>query len=634
MLIPLFVGLARLIHFQQTNFLLPDEALYYVVVDRFFYANTLSLAYSTRDIFQYMIFAFALIFRLNTLQSCISFMIMFTSLISSLTVYIIYKILKLINQSSYALLLLVVSPAFLLMGCCVLTETYGFFFFVLGTYIFLLKENYKNVFTSGFMYSVAFNFREPYAFAIAIVGLYLLYKRNFRMFIIFCIGVYPFFYMPSYVPPQLVSIRNVIAQEIPKIPGIIGQELSNIYEFISTHLPNIPTFKIVPSPTKQLHDALKFFPSFDKPFENVNKNLGTSIATTIASNSSLINDITEFVKSPANSAVENGVEKIVVTSNPKVEIKPPEGVIAYPPSEYYEQPVAEKNITVISVNGVLSILNPYELKSLYQISSMPTVPFSWVVSSSLRMVTFFRMFFIGFFLSMGVGSAFVLYGIFKRVREKKLKEKIFLLGFIPLFLLFATSAFVAQSPLYTTEERLLFESLSTFFRLGHISLLAIPILSVTKKKYILLAMIVLVVVSPAYLFIVQSNLSSVFINRLSLTYRSSWLMVDEYLSTKSGKIILAGEPIERVMLYRRQNVTYMLPTVNFTEFQLILKNQTWSHIYLYGEKHTIHYMVIAHNFPWFYDLVKNKTDITIIWDNDDSYLYEFRASIKTRGRII
>ena len=558
MFIPLLAGIVRLLHFYFSNYLLPDEALYYVAVDRFFYEGKMSLAYSTRTIFQYMIFIPAVLFNLNTFQKCISFMIFMSSLVSSATVYVVYRILKVVNrESSYAVLFLTISPAFLILSFCVLTESFSLFFFSIGT-LMLLSKKFKfrlNIFLSGLMYALAFNLREPYAFSILFGAFYLIYKREYKSFMVFCLGVLPLFYIPGYF---LVPLRTATQ---------------------SWNVGILASFKDVGS------------------------------------------------RSPVAIIVEKTADTIASTSNPNVTFSEPESIIAYPPDEYYYGNITTPVSHTLNIEGKISIpLTPSELKLMREeIIGRSFFNFN-VQMPNFAYITMFRILGESLVLSVGVNAVFIVYGVLAQIYRRNV-TRIFFFAMISVVILVATAVFVADRTLYTTEERLLFQSLSTLMRLGHPLVFAVPLLYPRrlKKKFVSLFIILMLVISPLYLIVAQSNLSAVYINRL-YSYKSPWLKVDNYFAIVEGSKLLLGEPIERVMLYRRINVTYILPPENYTSFQEVLNNSSWNHVYFYGEKHTIHYMVIQHNFPWYYDMVINKTRLTVIWDDEDSYLYELNVT--------
>ncbi len=174
---PAVISIARLIHFRRTLYILPDEALYYYAI-RTYWDGSLKF-YPTRIIFQLLLLALCIPFRLNTAEKFFTVVIPMSGLISSLNIYLLYR-LSLYNSRRLILPAILTSLSLISVSSTVLTEIIGLTFILLSL-LFFMGMSWRKTLLSGFFAGLALNMREPYALVFVLLWLYLLVKDRGRL---------------------------------------------------------------------------------------------------------------------------------------------------------------------------------------------------------------------------------------------------------------------------------------------------------------------------------------------------------------------------------------------------------------------------------------------------------------------
>lgn len=197
--------------------------------------------------------------------------------------------------------------------------------------------------------------------------------------------------------------------------------------------------------------------------------------------------------------------------------------------------------------------------------------------------------------------------------------------------LLGTWIVISRMPFFTvfSEFPKIGASLGVGIRFAHSTV--ISYLSVGKaskavglKKVFCLTFAVLFILSPSYLYFVQSNLSTEKINRVSLDYVSPWMMLRRY-TMNSGKTLVIGDPVLRTAIFTvdNPNVSISQP-LDEDDFGEEYRNENWDTILIYGEYHQLHGVLLKKNCPWHIDLIENRTmyRYSVVWRNEESYCYE------------
>jgi len=235
---------------------------------------------------------------------------------------------------------------------------------------------------------------------------------------------------------------------------------------------------------------------------------------------------------------------------------------------------------------------------------------------------------IGLFLGWGVVNVLLIIGAYFLIRSKEdviVKGNV-ILGFLALL--------GVGSVLAEYQYSLSFLVVGSMIRLSQSSLVgAIGLKTIfgrfNPKKVFPPLLIVTVASAPFLLVAVQSNLSVEYVNRVDLNYKAPWLRLSEHVSTLgSSKILVFAEPVirARIFLENNKNVSVVLPLLNETEF-LNLVSQDWTYIFFYGEKHTLHYKALEQRTNYYYQIVVEKAQVEVVWDDEESYLLRWKANV-------
>lgn len=162
------------------------------------------------------------------------------------------------------------------------------------------------------------------------------------------------------------------------------------------------------------------------------------------------------------------------------------------------------------------------------------------------------------------------------------------------------------------------------FNISIFLVLIVSILYIDKPKLgrkVFSVMVVFCTVSGLVLFTLPS---SVNISNFSLSYRTPWLKVSNYLEGDTSRILVVGEPVMRLDLYlymynRGVNTTLL---ISESEFSNIICY--YDRVFIYGEYHYNYVSTILYNYPWYLDLIENRTQykVRIIWNDFESYFSE------------
>jgi len=196
-----------------------------------------------------------------------------------------------------------------------------------------------------------------------------------------------------------------------------------------------------------------------------------------------------------------------------------------------------------------------------------------------------------------------------------------LFGFLTFL---GTSNVLAQYSFYMTPL-----ALSSMVRLSHTTLPSVLSLKtvyrkVNPRKAIAVTLILDMLCFPVLAYVVQSNLSVNYINRIDWNYKAPWLRLSQ-LVKNSCDVLIFAEPLIRAKIFTEsENVLVLLPLNNETEFYEMI-NQGWDKIYFYGEIHTLHFNALKCNCFYYYEIVTKRQNVTVIWDDAESYLLEWKG---------
>lgn len=194
--VPLLIGVARVVHFGYTGYFLPDEATYLASVMYYFNDGNL-LFYGPRQLFQFLILGFSVIFNLNSTEKIIPFFAMFSSVIASLTLFLSVKIVQKefpeFEEEWVVPLLFILSPAFCVVSGLILTEIFGMFFSILTIFVFVHRRSIFHTFLLGFFGGISYHFREPLFIVTVYIILHFLYHKQFKDILAFVVAFVPFF---------------------------------------------------------------------------------------------------------------------------------------------------------------------------------------------------------------------------------------------------------------------------------------------------------------------------------------------------------------------------------------------------------------------------------------------------------
>lgn len=202
----------------------------------------------------------------------------------------------------------------------------------------------------------------------------------------------------------------------------------------------------------------------------------------------------------------------------------------------------------------------------------------------------------------------VVFSLFKGRKERDILWWNSIFGIVSLlllnFLILKDSFFVTSSGRY-----------STLVRFASICFPSVLILKLDRKMMII-SILSLLLIAPLGLSMIQSNLSIGTVDRLSLDYEAPWLRLAR--EVEGQDVLVYAEPIVRARLFVSDDVVVSLPPRNEDEFNLTVER--FERIYFYGEKHSNHEMALKDNFLWYYGIVKNRVNVSEIWDDGESYL--------------
>jgi hypothetical protein len=140
-LLPFLFALIRIEYSIYTDYVLPDEALYYITAHTFLQSHTLIFAYSLRILFQLFILGFSILLNLDTVQKYLLAAPLISSGASALSLVIVSRIQKhLAVTHDYALYALAFSLSFIGGSIFMLSEIIALPFILFGLYAMLKKR--------------------------------------------------------------------------------------------------------------------------------------------------------------------------------------------------------------------------------------------------------------------------------------------------------------------------------------------------------------------------------------------------------------------------------------------------------------------------------------------------------------
>lgn len=196
--VPLIVGVLRVVHFHVTGYVLPDESTYLYSTVNYFQTGRVVYAPSRLSM-QFLMLGLSVLFNLSSVERLFTFFPLFFAGLSCLIMYLCVKIVEhhypeFADQWVVPVLLLL-SPAFVVMSPLILTELLGIFFTVVTIYMFVIGDTHPILL--GVMCGGAYIFREPYLLLPIIVSLYFVKHRMWTHLGGFITTFSLFFYMPG-----------------------------------------------------------------------------------------------------------------------------------------------------------------------------------------------------------------------------------------------------------------------------------------------------------------------------------------------------------------------------------------------------------------------------------------------------
>ena len=207
----------------------------------------------------------------------------------------------------------------------------------------------------------------------------------------------------------------------------------------------------------------------------------------------------------------------------------------------------------------------------------------------------------------------VIYTLFKQRNQRTILwwNGLFAIGSLLLlnFIILRDLFYVVSSTRY-----------SALIRFASISFPAVIMLKLNRKMF-LVFLLLLLAIAPIGLYAIQSNLSIETVNRFSLDYEAPWLKLARHIQNENGSVLVYGEPIVRAKLFLPKDVTISFPPRDESEFNATIKDVEL--VYFYGEKHGNHERTLQDNFSWYFDLIKNRRNVSEVWNNLESYLLQW-----------
>lgn len=168
---------------------------------------------------------------------------------------------------------------------------------------------------------------------------------------------------------------------------------------------------------------------------------------------------------------------------------------------------------------------------------------------------------------------------------------------------------------------------SAIIRYAYISLPSLLLINKVfgklNRKQVFSTFVVMVMVigvfSQYWIYAVQSNLSVIPMNRLSLNYKTPWLALKEY-TVNTGRTLIIAEPVIRVQLFKNDNVEIYSWLVGEEKIVEAL-NGDWDTMLIYGELHYAHEITLREHYFWLYEIIENSPK-EVVWKNEESYLYK------------
>lgn len=201
-----------------------------------------------------------------------------------------------------------------------------------------------------------------------------------------------------------------------------------------------------------------------------------------------------------------------------------------------------------------------------------------------------------------------VFSLFKGRKERDILWWNSIFGIVSLlllnFLILKDSFFVTSSGRY-----------SSLIRFASICFPSVLVLRFDRKMMVI-SILSLLLIAPLGLSMVQSNLSIDTVNRLSFDYEAPWSRLAR--EVEGQDVLVYVEPIIRARLFVSDDVVVSFPPENEEEFNLTVER--FERIYFYGEKYTNHEVTLEERVPWYYEIVKNKINVSVVWEDGESYL--------------
>jgi len=225
----------------------------------------------------------------------------------------------------------------------------------------------------------------------------------------------------------------------------------------------------------------------------------------------------------------------------------------------------------------------------------------------------FRNYFVSLSVGLGVLGFSGLWSLLHNLNKKSIDLLTYnsLLAFASLF--FAIF-YQTRISFYTS-----WLCLTAISRLSHVALIGLLPLRPKRKFLLTIQLLLILILLPLGL-----RFSS-----LPLT-KTPWLKMSEEVSQINSEVLIYGEPIRRLELFMPLDVEVRIPR-NETQFYEEVNNPRWERVYLYGEKHPLHWQALKDNCLWYYEIVKGNSSLNleVIWNDKYSYCYEVERNVSS-----
>jgi len=208
--LPFVIAFSRIIHLLYTGYIIPDESNY-ASMSIIFHETGQVLIDQGREIYQYILLYFSIVFGLDDIYKMIFFMSFLTSLFASSTLYLCNKILKKLypdfKDRWFILLSFFLSPMYVVLIGIGITEIFSIFLIMASIYVYYCE---KNPLCFGLLLGLGYSIREPLALIVLFFSMEFIYNREWLSLTKYFVGLIPFLYFPYNILAKF-SLRSSLA---------------------------------------------------------------------------------------------------------------------------------------------------------------------------------------------------------------------------------------------------------------------------------------------------------------------------------------------------------------------------------------------------------------------------------------